>query len=140
MKEVATKPRGILDYYSAVTMKFSGHSSADPVVRRQKIEEHFVTHLVLRNNENRPSLTSGAAPVAEELHEASSNNTIEEMTAAITGCKDIGLWLANLPKNAGLLVKNWKGTVRHCDEKLFLNHDVPQHPQHRKETRNGNAQ
>jgi len=34
--------------------------------RGQKIEEHAVTDLVLRNNEDRPSLTSDAAPVAEE--------------------------------------------------------------------------
>ena len=34
-----------------------------------------MTDLVLRNNENRPSLTSGAAAVAER-QEASSKNTI----------------------------------------------------------------
>jgi len=57
-------------------MKSSGDISVDPVVRGQKIEEHAVTDLVLRNNENRPILTSGAAPVAEGRQEASSKNTI----------------------------------------------------------------
>jgi len=39
-----------------------------PVVRArgQKIEEHVVADLVLRNNADRPSLTSDEAPVAEE--------------------------------------------------------------------------
>jgi len=66
-----------------------------------------VTDLVLRNDEDRSSLTSGAAPVAEERQEASSKNTMDEMAAAITGGRDIGLWLAigSIPKNAGLLVK-----------------------------------
>jgi len=76
-----------------------------PAVRGQKIEEYAVTDLVLRNNENRPSLTSGAAPVAEERQEASSKNMMDEMAAAITGGIDVGLWLANILKNAGLLVK-----------------------------------
>jgi len=57
-------------------MKSSGGISVDPVVTGQKIEEHAVTDLVLRNNENRPILTSGAAPVAEGRQEASSKNTI----------------------------------------------------------------
>jgi len=38
----------------------------DPAVRGEKIEQHAVTDLVVRNNENKPSLTSGAAPVADE--------------------------------------------------------------------------
>jgi len=41
----------------------------------QKIEEHVVTELVLRNNENRPSLTSGAEQVTER-QEASSKHTM----------------------------------------------------------------
>ena len=41
-------------------MKSSGDISAEPV-RRQKIEEHVVTDLDERNNDNRPSLTSGSA-------------------------------------------------------------------------------
>jgi len=97
-----------------------------------------VTDLVVRNNENRP-LTSGAAPLTEEGQEASSKNTIDEIVAAVTVGKDIGLWLANMPKMRDYWLKNETCTLRHCDEKLFLNHDVPQHPQYRKETRNGNA-
>jgi len=46
------------------------------------------------------------------------------MAAVITVGKDIGLWLANIPKNAEFLVKKLTRTLRHCDEKLFLNHDV----------------
>jgi len=34
-----------------------------------KIQEHAVTDLDLRKDESRPSLTSGAARVAEELQE-----------------------------------------------------------------------
>jgi len=70
MREAAAKSREIQDYYSAVTMKSSGDISADPSVRGQEIEEHAVTALVLRNNENRLSLTGGAAPVTEERQEA----------------------------------------------------------------------
>jgi len=106
--------------------------------RGQKIDEHAVTDLVLRKNENRPSLTSGAAPVAEERQGASSKNTIDRMAAAITGVKDIVLWIVNITTNTGLLVKNLNSTLRHCDEKFFFNHDIPQ----RKCTinpRNGNA-
>jgi len=47
----------------AVAVKSSGDISAKPV-RGQKIEAHVVTDLDLRNDENRPSLTSSA--VAEE--------------------------------------------------------------------------
>ena len=75
-------------------------------VRGQKIEAHAVTDLVLRNHDNRPSLTSGAAPVAEEHQGASSKNTMDEMAAAITGGKNVGFSLANIPKNEGLLAKN----------------------------------
>jgi len=53
---------------------------AEPV-RGQKIEEHAVTDLDLCNDENRPSLTSGAAPVAER-QEVSSKNTIDKMADA----------------------------------------------------------
>ena len=68
MREIAAKSRENQDYYSAVTMKFSGGISAEPV-RGQQIQEHAVTDLVLHNNENRPRWTSGAAPVAEERQE-----------------------------------------------------------------------
>jgi len=50
-------------YYFTVAVKSSGDISTEPV-RGQKIEEHLVTDLDLRNDENRPSLTSGT--VAEE--------------------------------------------------------------------------
>jgi len=58
---------------------------------RQKTEEHVVTDLDLRNDENRPSLTTNAV-VAEERQDVSSKNTIDEMADAITGGNDIGLW------------------------------------------------
>ena len=47
-------------------MKSSGDISAEPV-RGQKIEEHVVTDLDVRNDHNRPSLISGSA--AEERQE-----------------------------------------------------------------------
>ena len=65
-------------YYFTVVVKSSGDTSAEPV-GRQKIEEHVVTDLDLRNDENRPSLTSSA-----------SKNTIDERADAITGGNDIG--------------------------------------------------
>jgi len=43
-----------------VAVKSSGDISVEPV-RGQKIEEHVVTDEDLRNDDNRPSLTSGAA-------------------------------------------------------------------------------
>jgi len=45
--------------YFTVAVKFSKDISAEPV-RRQKIEEHVVTDLDLRNDEYRPGLTSNA--------------------------------------------------------------------------------
>jgi len=50
------------DYFT-VAVKSSGDISAEPV-RGQKMEEHVVTDLDLRNDENRPSSTSST--VAEE--------------------------------------------------------------------------
>jgi len=79
MREVATMLIEIQDYYTLETMKSSGHISAEPI-RGQKIEKHAATDLVFRNNENRPSLTSGAEHVAEERQEASSKNTIYRKT------------------------------------------------------------
>ena len=76
-------------YYFTVTVKSSGGISAEPVWG-QKIEE-LVTDLDLHNDDNRPGLTSRAA--AEERQEVSSKNTIDELSDAITGGKDIGLWL-----------------------------------------------
>ena len=63
--------------YFTVAVKSSGDISVEPV-RGQKIEEHVVTDLDLRNDENRPSLTSSA--VAEERHDVKSKNTIDQMT------------------------------------------------------------
>jgi len=44
---------------------------------------------------NRPSLTSGAA-AEEERQELSSKNTKDELSDAITGGRDIGLWSSNI--------------------------------------------
>jgi len=66
------------------------------VLRLQKIGKHVVTDLDPRNDENRPSLISDAA--AEERQEVSSKNTIDELSDAITGGKDIGLWSSNIPE------------------------------------------
>ena len=49
-------------------------------------------------------LTSGAA--AEERQEVSSKNTIDELSDAITGGKDIGLWSSNVPEKCGNI--GWK--------------------------------
>ena len=72
-------------------MKSSGDISEEPV-RGQKIE--VGTDLDLRNDDNVLSLTSGAA--AEERQKVSSKNTIDELSDAITGDKDIGLWSSNV--------------------------------------------
>jgi len=53
----------------------------------------------LRNDDNRPSLTSGAA--VAEGQEVSSKNTINGLSDAITGGKDIGLWSSNIPEKCG---------------------------------------
>ena len=74
-------------------MKSSGDISAEPI-RGQKIEEHVVTALDVRNDENIPSLISSA--VAEERQDELSKNTIDELADAITGGKDIGLWSSNI--------------------------------------------
>jgi len=58
-----------------------------------------VTDLDLRNDYNRPSLTSSA--VAEERQELSSKDTIYEMADAITGGNDTGLcalWPVSIPE------------------------------------------
>ena len=59
-----------------------------------------MTDLDPRNDESRPSLTSGA--VAEERPDVSSQNTIYEMADAIIGGNDIGLY-----RPSGLPI-NWK--------------------------------
>jgi len=76
-------------------VKSSGDIFAEPV-RGQKIEEHVVTDLDLRNDENRPSLNSRAA--AEEHQEVSSKNTIDELSDAIIVGNDIGFWSSNIPE------------------------------------------
>jgi len=109
-----------------VAVKSSGDFSAEPV-RGQKIEEHVVTDLDVRNDENKPSLTSGA--VAEERQEVSSKNTIDGLADAIIGGKDIGLWLSNIPEK-----------MRECclkNENLFFN--MMLHNTEKTETRHGNA-
>jgi len=80
-------------------MKSSGDISAEPA-RGQKIEEHVVTDLDARNDDNRPTLTSGAA-AAEERQDVSSKNTTDELSGAITECKDVSLWSSNIPEKCG---------------------------------------
>ena len=107
-----------------MTVKSSGDISAEPV-RGQKIEEHVVTDLNVRNDDNRPSLTSGAA--AEERQEVSPKNTIDELSDGITGGSYIGLWSSNIPeKMREYWLKN---------EELFLRHDVLQHRKDRNSSR-----
>jgi len=77
-----------------VAVKSSRDISAK-LVWGQKIEEHVVTNLDQRNDDNRASLTSGAA---EERQDVSSINTIDELSDAITGGKNIGLWSSNIPE------------------------------------------
>ena len=72
-----------------MAVKSSGDISTEPV-SGQKIEEHVATDIDLRNDENRPSLTSGT--VAEERRDQSSKNTIDEMADAVSGGNDIGIW------------------------------------------------
>ena len=88
-----------------MAVKSSGDISAKPV-RGQKIEENVVTDLDLRNDENRPSLTSSAVP--EERQDVSSKNTLNEMAHTITRGINVGLWglwPAYLPENVGILVE-----------------------------------
>ena len=81
-----------------MVVKSTGDISAEPA-RGQKIEEHVVTDLNVRNDENRPSLTSSAA--AEDRQEVSLKNTIDELSDAFTGGKDVGLWSSNIPEKCG---------------------------------------
>jgi len=61
------------DYFT-VTVKSRGDISAEPV-RGQKIEEHVVTDLDLRHDEN--SVRSTSSTVAEERQDVSSKNTMD---------------------------------------------------------------
>jgi len=81
-----------------VAVKSSGEISAE-AVRGQKIEKHVVTDLDLRNDDNGHSLTNGAA--AEDRQEVSLKNTIDELSDAFTGGKDVGLWSSNIPEKCG---------------------------------------
>jgi len=60
------------------------------------------------NDGNRPCLTSGAAPVAEDCQEVSKQNTIGEMAEAITRGNDIGLWPVNTPEKCGNIGRKTK--------------------------------
>jgi len=83
-----------------------------------------VTDVDLRNDDNRPSLTSGTA---EERQDVSSINTIDELSNAITGGKYVGLWSSNIPeKTREYWLKN---------QKLFLKHDIRQHRKERNSSR-----
>ena len=63
-----------------MAVKTSRDISAE-TVKGQKIEEHVVKVLDVRYDDNRPSLTSGAAA---ERHDVSSKNTMDELSDAIT--------------------------------------------------------
>jgi len=93
--------------------------------RGQKIEEHVVTDLDVWYDDNRPSLISGSS--AEERQGVSSKNTIDELSDAITGGKDICLWSSNIPKKTR---EHWLK-----NKKLFLKHDFPQHKNGRNSSR-----
>jgi len=56
-------------YYFTVAVKSSGDISAEPV-KGQKTEEHVVTYLDVRNDDNSPRLISDSA--AEERQEVPS--------------------------------------------------------------------
>jgi len=104
-----------------VAVNSNGDISAEPV-RGQKIEEHVVTGLDLRNEENISSLTSNT--VAEERQDVSSKNTIDKMADVITSlevvdrswlcfspsqtcvkCFTCGLMFADTTKYAHFLIK-----------------------------------
>ena len=107
-EEIASQVKKHWSDNFTVEVQSSGDISAEPV-SRQKIEEHFVTDLDQRNDENRPSSTSSA--VAEERQDVSSKNTIDEMAEAITGGNDIGLWAlwpANIPEKCRNIGWNMK--------------------------------
>jgi len=109
----------LLQHY-ALPMKSSGEISAEPV-RGQNIEEHVVTDLDLRNDENRPSLTSGA--VAEKRQDVSSKNTIDEMADAFTAGNEIGhwaIWPTNIPEKMWeYWLKYETGSFLRCDKVIF---------------------
>jgi len=70
--------------------------------------------------------------VAEERQKVSLKNTIDDMADAITVGNDVGLWSATIPEEMQKYwLKNETGSLWHCDEKLLLSHDVPQHRKER---------
>jgi len=106
-----------------VAVKSSGDISTEPVEDRKS--KSMLLQVDVHNDENRPSLISGAA--AEEHRQVSSKHTADELADAVTGGKDIGLWSFNMPeKMREYLLKN---------QKLFLKHDVPQHRKDRNSSR-----
>jgi len=88
------------------------------------------TALDVRNYDNRPSSTNRAA--AEERQEVSLRNTIDELSDAFTGGKDIGLWSSSIPeKMQEYCLKNEKSFFEnmmfHNVEKTGTRHgNVPQ--------------
>jgi len=90
-----------------VAVKSIGDISAEPV-RGQKIEEHVVTDIDVRNDDSRPSLTSGTA--ADERQDVSSINTIDEQN----GRQKV--------VNRGLYVCVW-GALRSCRGGLTFKFD-----------------
>jgi len=108
-----------------VAVKSTGDISAEPVTG-QNTEEHVLSDLDVRNDKNRPSLTSDA--VAEERQAVLSRNTIDELADAITGDKDIGLW------SSKIAYRKKCGNIARKTKSYFLNIMF-----HNTETRHGNA-
>jgi len=90
-----------------VPVKSSGDISAEPV-RGQKIVEHVTLRSTQLDDENRPSLTSGAVAGKRQV---SSENTVDEMADAITAYNDIGLWSTNIPEEMKYWLKNETGSL-----------------------------
>jgi len=81
-----------------VAVKSSEGISAESV-RGQKIEEHVRINLDVGYVTMRIDLVLTSGAVAEERQEVSLKNAIDELAGTITGGKDIGLWLSNVPEN-----------------------------------------
>ena len=128
-EEVAAKSRNIQVSILQWQWRQRRHFCGTCTRTEHKIEQHVVTDLGLRDDENRPSLTSSA--VAEERQDVSSKNTIDEVTDAITGGNDIGLWaLSSANKQDKMREYCFKyetDSLWHCDEKSLSKHDVLQH-------------
>jgi len=106
-----------------VAVESSEDISAEPV-RGQKIEEHVVTDLDLRNYENRPMFNQWCSSrTSRSIIEKSDRwdgwryhgrQRYRSLTSHYTG------------KMREYWSKNETGTFWHCNEKLFSNRDVPQ--------------